>query len=173
MRGQRRAGRGEASALLTGVLAMPSWPEECIDWPFARDTHGYGNFTLNRTMLSVHALACEHRHGPRPEGMEARHLCGRGSSGCFNPAHLEWASHAVNMADVVPHGSHTRGERNAQHKLTEADVLAIRRMYVGRGGPSQRAIADQYGVSFQHVNQIISGDRWAWLDCGVEDPETP
>ena len=154
---------GEPRALLDSVLAMPSWPAECIDWPFGCDSEGYGRLRVGSIKRGVHQLACEHRHGPRPEGMEVRHLCGRGRSGCFNPAHLEWASHADNMTDTVAHGTHTRGERNGRHKLTDDQVAEIRRMYVGRGGPTQQSIADQYGVSRENVSMIVTDARWDHL----------
>ena len=161
--------RGEARALLDGVLAMPSWPEQCIDWPFGRIGDGYGAVWIDSRQRLVHVVACEHRHGPRPDGMEARHLCGRGHLGCFNPAHLEWGTRQANVADKLVHGTHDRGERNVQHKLTEDDVRQIRRMYVGRGGPSQRAIADQFGIGDTQVYRIIHGQAWGWLGAATPD----
>lgn len=160
---KRNASPGEPRRLLASVLELQSWPDECIDWPFGCDDHGYGAIRLDGEVARVHAVACEHRNGPRPDGMDARHLCGRGHLGCFNPAHLEWSTRAVNCADKVIHGTRQVGERNGLHKLTEADVQAIRRMYVGRGGPSQKSIGDQFGVHNTVVSQIVRRKIWTHL----------
>jgi len=60
------------------------------------------------------------------------------------------------------------GERNGNVKLTEADVIEIRRLwestrYLGRWHPdrwTQRKIGDKYGVSPSIIGRIISGKNW-------------
>ena len=144
--------------------AMTIVTDDCIEWPYSRENkYGYGRISVDGKGRMVHVLACERRHGPRPEGKEARHLCGRGWAGCFNPAHLEWSTRSENFADKLTHGTHQRGERHGLHKLTEDQVAEIRRTYVGVGGPTQTSIAEQFGISRRQLMRIIDGQKWGWL----------
>jgi hypothetical protein len=52
----------------------------------------------------VHDMVLETFVGPCPEGMEARHLNGVASDN--RVANLEWSTHAVNMRDMLIHGTH-------------------------------------------------------------------
>jgi hypothetical protein len=53
-----------------------------------------------------------------------------------------------------------RGERNPNAKLTAEQVAAIRAEYA-RGGISQQALGDRYGVSQVHIGQIVLYRKWA------------
>jgi hypothetical protein len=104
----------------------------------------------------VHRLVLQAFVGPCPEGMECCHNDG-------NPANnrlenLRWGTRASNMADKLKHGTHQRGERNGQAKLTQADVLAI------RADPRlQWEIAADHGVDRTVVSDIKQRKTWAWL----------
>lgn len=135
--------------------------DECLIWPFARRTSGYGEIYADGKMINAHRRMCELRHGPPPTPKhEAAHSCGKGHLGCVNGSHLRWATPAQNQADRLIHGTHKRGERQWMAKLTEADVLAIRAM---RGIP-QWKIANRYGVDQSHISDIVHRKTWAWLD---------
>lgn len=69
----------------------------CIEWPFGRYPNGYGRVTWNGRRTYAHQVMCELVHGPRPDGLEVRHLCGHYP--CVNPAHLVWDTHAENCLD--------------------------------------------------------------------------
>ena len=63
------------------------------------------------------------------------------------------------------------GERNPQARLTEAQVIEIRRRHVpgkGGGGPgakrkpnSMRSLAEEFGVCYTTIKKIVSGKKWA------------
>lgn len=72
---------------------------------------------------------------------------------------LRWDTRAGNFADRVAHGTHNRGERNATAKLTESDVVAIRRSL-----GTHQFVADVFGISRQHVTYLRSGKGWAHVD---------
>lgn len=134
--------------------------DECLIWPFARDGRGYGSISVNRTISGAHRLMCEHRHGPPPTPKhEVAHSCGNGHLGCVNPSHLRWATSAENHADKLIHGTHNRGERNNQVKLSEADVRAIRTT----SGITQSKIAERYGVGQQTISRIVGRKSWEWF----------
>lgn len=71
-----------------------------------------------------------------------------------------WA-HIADSADEIrpPHAGDTAGERNAKAKLTWTVVAEIRRRYVS-GGVTYRALADEYGVSFGVIGNIVNGKTW-------------
>jgi hypothetical protein len=152
----RRIGTPYGEPLAFFEAAMESETDDCIDWPFAGD---YGRLRIDGKDRSVHVLACERAHGPRPEGLQAAHSCGRGAEGCFNPRHLRWATQAENEADKRGHGTRSAGERHGAAKLTAAAVAEIRARY-GAGEGSQRALGRGYGVSQRAIWQIVNNVRW-------------
>ena len=58
-----------------------------------------------------------------------------------------------------------RGERNSRARLTEDDVLSIRRRYSegggsNNGGISQRELGEEYGVGKANVGRITRRTSW-------------
>jgi len=51
------------------------------------------------------------------------------------------------------------GERNRHAKLTEAQVVEIRKRYAA-GGVTQRVLGLEYGVYPSHVGSIVTGVKW-------------
>jgi Mor family transcriptional regulator len=54
------------------------------------------------------------------------------------------------------------GERHGRVKLTEADVIAIRRQRAS-DGLTYVALGKQYGVSLEMIYRIIKGKAWKHL----------
>lgn len=152
---------GEPLRFLEDV-ALNYASDECLVWPYSRDTNGYAKVAIDGNMRPVSRVLCERVHGnaPSPE-YETAHSCGRGNDGCINPRHLRWATHTENIADKLIHGTWLRGEKIAQSKLTEHDVLEIRSLLAR---VSQREIAERYGVTQSTVARIQSGEIWGWLN---------
>jgi hypothetical protein len=73
-------------------------------------------------------------------------------------SNLRIGTAAENSLDMVQHGKSTRGVRHPMVKLTEEDVLRIRRMDGSRTG-----IAKQFGICRQTVSDIKALKRWSWL----------
>lgn len=48
----------------------------------------------------------------------------------------------------------------AKAKLTAEQVREIRALYRGRDRPTQKALAERYGVSQGAINAIITGRSW-------------
>lgn len=104
---------------------------------------------------------CTLAHGKRPSRRhQAAHSCGKSHEGCVHPGHLRWATPQENEADKLLHGTHMRGERNHNAKLTEDDIRLIRSL---RGKLSQRAIGEKFHVSEAAIMMIHSGRNWGWL----------
>ena len=80
---------------------------------------------------------------------------------CVNPEHLFLGTAADNSRDMVLKERSTRGVDICTAKLTPSAVNEIRRL--ARAGVRRRIIADEFGVTREHVQRIIRGDYWAWL----------
>ena len=114
----------------------------------------YPSGSRNRT---VHSLVAEAFLGPRPTGMEVRHLDGdRGNASARN---LAYGSPSENAADKARHGTLLRGEQVSGAKLTEDDA---RRILLSTS-PS-RAIAAEIGVADSYVRKIRRREKWKHVD---------
>ena len=76
---------------------------------------------------------------------------------------LEWVTALENSHHAKSNGllRPAKGEDSGKHKLSEQDVLSIRKLV--RSGKSMNSVAKMYGVSFTSVRYIIIGKNWAWL----------
>ncbi|RLC72469.1 MAG: hypothetical protein DRI81_16345 [Chloroflexi bacterium] len=126
--------------------------------------HSFGYFMVSlyiegeQNTLLVHRLVLEAFVGACPLGCETRHLNG-------NPAddrlcNLAWGTPKENVADKVRHGTMLWGERQSGAKLTDADVLEIRRIYQAGMGP---ALAKRYNVSVNTIIRVVTGHRFGHL----------
>lgn len=58
---------------------------------------------------AVHRLVAQAFIGPRPEGMEVRHLDGNPDNNGLD--NLTYGSHSQNMHDIVTHGNHSNAKK--------------------------------------------------------------
>jgi hypothetical protein len=94
--------------------------------------------------------------GPRPEGMEARHL-----DGCKTNNKLEnlcWGTREDNEADNVKHGAIHMGSKICQSKLKESDIPVIRELLAS--GIPKAEIGRRYNVKSFPIYQIACGKTW-------------
>lgn len=114
-----------------------------------------------RIWRSVHRLLLLTFVGPCPNGMESRHLNGQRDDCRLD--NLCWGTKKQNMADKRLHGTMARfpGEENGNARLTKKDVRKIRLMC--KRGSTQRFIAKKFGISFQHVSDIVLRKRWVHI----------
>lgn len=95
--------------------------------------------------------------GPRPEGQ--RDSCHKdGDKGNSAKSNLYWGSRADNVADSRAHGTIAAGKRNGSARLTEDDVLAIRRRAIRETGA---ALATEYQVSPATISNIVNRVNWS------------
>lgn len=82
---------------------------------------------------------------------------------------LEWCTHRENSVHAIETGlSPARGDGRITAKLTSDQVSAIRSAYVNEA-VTQRELAKEFNVSFQHVSDVISHNRRAY-DGIIETP---
>lgn len=141
-------------------MATADHGDECLIWPFAIGGHGYGVLrTSGGKYRPAYNYMCELAHGPKPVGKrEAAHSCG--NKPCVNPKHLRWATNSENSMDKHDHGTMLRGSDVKVSKLTEANVLEIRRLL---NLMKQVEIAAVFGVNPSTISDIYRKKKWAWL----------
>lgn len=110
----------------------------------------------HRVAKRVHTLVLEAFIGPRPDGMECRHLDGDPQNNCVS--NLCWGTPAENAADKHRHGTMCRGAQHGRSKLTDDDVQRIKEM--SALGETQRAIAAVVGITQSQVSRILRGKAW-------------
>lgn len=132
---------------------------DCWPWTKSLRKSGYGQCWDGRRVRAAHRVAWELTFGPIPAGAHVCHRCDNPL--CCKPAHLFLGTGADNMADMVAKGRSLRGERHPGAKLTEEDVLEIRRLYAPpRRHGIVREIARRFGVTPSAVAAIGSGRCW-------------
>lgn len=107
---------------------------------------------------TTHVLSYQHFHGPIPDGKLVCHTCD--FRPCCNPEHLFPGTYLDNQGDMAAKDRVAFGERHYRAKLTEADVIEIRRL---GGSTTHRELAQLFGVSRSRIGQILSGKSWTRL----------
>ena len=127
----------------------------CWLWTAGCNQKGYGLFRLNHreSKPGAHRVSWLLYRGEIPDGLQVCHHCDMPC--CVNPEHLFLGTHAENVADMVKKGRQSYGEINANHKLTEAEVKAIRLDH-----RNWRQVAADYGVSHKTIWEARTGKTW-------------
>lgn len=139
-------------------------PAECWEWKGKVGNHGYGVFWLDaRRTLTAHRAAWLAHHGEMPKLECVCHTCDNRK--CCNPTHLFAGTRGDNNRDMFAKGRNghrdVRGERHPQRKLTDAQVLEIRKRVAA--GEVQKRLAEEYGVHFSTINDVV---RRNWRHLG-------
>lgn len=107
-----------------------------------------------------HVLVAETYVGPQPfAGAQVRHLDGNPAND--KPSNLRWGSAKDNGQDTVRHGRSTRGTKNAQAKLTEAQARDIKKRLAR--GESGSELAKEFCLKQPTISNIKTGATWGWL----------
>jgi hypothetical protein len=148
----------------------------CWLWTGGTFRDGYGQFSAmiegSKKTLKAHRVSWELAHGSIPDGLCVLHRCDMRN--CIRPDHLFLGTNIENTADRDRKGraasgdrhfSHLhpdrvpRGEKHGRAKITECDVVAIRKAY-SRGNITQRALARRFGITITQVSSIVRGEFW-------------
>lgn len=141
----------------------------CWLWAAAKQKKGYGIFSApGRGTLLAHRFSWELANGPIPPGKLICHHCD--NPPCVNPAHLFVGTIADNSADAVTKGRHRLnkafGEKHPHCRLTEKDVLEIRRIirdcpdYLT---PNYKKIGEKFGVGSSAIFAVVKRQTWVHI----------
>lgn len=147
--------RGRVKSLLSDIIMRP-----------AKNSRGYSTIALMRgsrksqKSFKVHTLVAAAFLGPRPEDLEVNHKNGVKTDNCID--NLEYVTRTENMRHAWDTGlfQTPRGSKNGRAKLTEKDVLKIRRLI---GVKKHKEIAKMFGVAPNTITNIATGLSWGWL----------
>lgn len=140
----------------------------CWLWVASQTQAGYGNLTYQRSSFYAHRCSYEAENGKGSAAcLIVRHRCDNPS--CMNPGHLLGGTTQDNVADMHARGRarNAFGERVHTAKLSDADVIEIRRM--ARAGESIAQIRRLFPVKWDTVLLAATGQRWSHIP-GAVDP---
>lgn len=129
-----------------------------------RAEHDQGDYLQVRLMIAgkrayclAHRLVWQHFRGPIPDGLTVNHVNGEKKDN--RPENLEVVTLSENLRHAFRIGLKQQwGQTNPAAKLTDDQVVIIRETYA-RGGVSQEKLAQQFGVTFQTISNIVRGER--------------
>jgi hypothetical protein len=119
----------------------------------AKDSDGYGKFSVNGDQDRAHRVAYVLTHGPIKPGQIVRHTCD--CPPCCRPDHLIPGTHLDNAADRDQRG------RNGKAKLNPTLVCLIRAMSARR--MYRKDIAMELGIPLMTVHHAASRRTWKWV----------
>lgn len=141
--------------------------EGCWNWIGCTELE-YGSFyRADKSKIHTHRMAWILECGAIPDGKWVLHHCD--NRACVRASHLWLGTAQDNIADMVSKGRHLdgrkkagekmRGEGHFRAKLTEADVLNIRRSY-SKGQVTGTELGRRYGVCQSTIHLIIHRHNW-------------
>lgn len=135
---------------------MPVPESGCWLWLRGLNTTGYGVIKVGGRDEKAHRASWEIYKGPIPRGSKVLHRCDVRS--CVNPAHLFLGSQADNVRDMMAkgRGSDSKGERNANSKITAAQASEIRNSTL-----TLRELAEIYPIKKSMLSNIKQGKNWS------------
>lgn len=140
--------------------------EGCWIWHGTIEKQGYGVLQIEKKQWRAHRYAYVRAYGPIADDVLVCHKCN--TKLCVNPEHLYAGTHKENMRDTVIAETQA-GQHNGRAKLTEADVIEIRRLYA-EDDRSQSWIAARYKIAQTRVSDIVRGLQWKHVGGKLTNP---
>lgn len=131
---------------------------------FTTNIEGYQVITLDINNQSkrfrIHRAVLETFVGPCPPKHQCAHLNGNRSDNRLE--NLKWVTAKENSEHQVMHGTNRAGTRHGCAKLSENDVLQIRRRYVRHKNrrSNSSTLAQEFGVHPTTICKIVRFKKW-------------
>jgi len=130
---------------------------DCIEFVGAHNPKGYGHFWTGEKQVYAHRWAWEQANGPIPDGLCVLHSCDNPC--CVSLTHLRLGTNVDNNRDKTERGKNVCGSEHGHAKLTEEQVIEIRRLHA-QDGLLHREIAAVFGVCRETIGDIVRHNRW-------------
>jgi len=134
---------------------------DCLEWKGAKNDKGYGQLLVDGEIVYAHRFIYERCIGPIPAYHFVCHRCDNPS--CVRPQHLFAARSHENHRDMMQKGRNKyithAGSDHGIHKLTEEQVLEIRRLYA-LGGRTFKSLGEEFAVGWTTIQKIVSRTTW-------------
>lgn len=129
---------------------------QCIVWTGNTDGRGYGSIKRRKgdqcNRIGVHRLAYAMHVAPIQSNLSIMHLCD--NKLCVNPHHLVMGTQKANMYDLRRKGGAHHGVKHSRSKLTEQQVIEIRKL--AGHGYLHKDLAEQFGVSRSTISKVVT-----------------
>lgn len=120
--------------------------------------NGYGKFNIGSKTTKAHRFSWKVSNGSF-NNLWVLHKCDNRL--CVNPNHLFLGDHEDNIKDMVKKERQEKGKEHHNSKLTEDDILEIRKIYVkGSRTLGTIALGNKFGVDSSVISRIINKKRW-------------
>ena len=133
---------------------------------------GYVQVSLTKDKVSrqrdVHRLVAAAFLPKAPAGMQIDHINGDKTDN--RAINLEWVTPRENTMRSLALGLKPTGEKHGMSKLTNADVVEMRRLYK-TGKYSHRKLGALFGISHATAGKIIRNEAWRGTqlkECGTD-----
>lgn len=142
---------------------------DCWEWTGPKFGDGYGNCGSGFPFQRAHRTSYLLHNGEITQGLYVLHKCDNPL--CINPNHLYLGDAKQNAKDAIERGQHPVGpnkkkghvgEKNLKAKLSEKDVLDIRKRYIPRK-VSTYMLAKEYGVHRKTIQRLINKENWSHI----------
>ena len=145
-------------------------PNGCWLW-IAALSEGYGKFWYKKELRRAHRVSYEIYVADIPKGLCVLHKCN--TRNCINPKHLYLGTYVDNVRDSIAAGtfrglgyrphrlSDRRGENHPRAKLTNGDVVCIKKML--RDNIQHWLIAWIYQLRRGTITAINTGKLWSHI----------
>ena len=155
----------------------------CWDWRGVRNEQGYGCIWYKKHWIKAHRASLALFEGfDIKSTLLVCHHCDNPS--CVNPDHLFIGTHKENVRDCMAKGrfkghlnnpytrtgrprTHRRRQQNGSlnwaSKLTEADVVVIRRLY-DVGEYDRRKLAKRFNVAPKTISRVVHRKYWKHIN---------
>ncbi len=135
---------------------------ECWNWVGSL-VGGYGHFRVGKKVKKAHRLVYEEFVGQIPKSLFVMHCCDNPS--CVNPRHLSVGTAVENNRDRDKKGRHI-ALKGTQHGMSKLTIEGVRKIHElnSKQVAERKAIANELGVSYQTIVDVMTGKTWAWLN---------
>lgn len=129
------------------------------------NAYGYRHLRIDGRERTVHGLVAQEFLGPRPVGLETRHLDGDRLNNTVG--NLAYGTRSQNQQDRKRHGTYQYGELNPRSGLTWADVRRIR--LANASGVGYKKLAKTFSVTASCIQHICT--ERTWVEATIDQPE--